>query len=270
MPNMSQEAINFKKKNSDLNFKNMSIQELNQLPPHNGVINYKLMKTSFSMLNIYNDDSSVVKYFWNEEHDLNSLNLWYEISRKEGIYIDIGAHTGMYTMTSVKANSANKVISIEPYYLNMARLITNLRLNQMVKNVNPVLVAVSNIDTVLNFNINTDYSYLSKGGKIDTNGIPTKVIKLDSLDLDTNKNKILGIKIDTEGEDFKVLEGSQKLIEKFRPKIIIEVRENNKKNIKFFLESFNYDFYIVNDLNEKINLENLTISNVLNIYAKPK
>ena len=86
---MSQEAINFKKENINLNYRNMSLAELNNLPLHNGVIEFKITKTSFLILNIFNDDSSAVKYFWYGSHDLESLNLWYEISKEEGIYVDV-------------------------------------------------------------------------------------------------------------------------------------------------------------------------------------
>jgi len=92
---MSQEAINFRKENINLNYRNMSLVELNKLPPHHGVIEFKITKTSFLILNIFNDDSSAVKYFWYGSHDLESLNLWYEISKEEGIYVDVGAHTGL-------------------------------------------------------------------------------------------------------------------------------------------------------------------------------
>ena len=51
---MSQEAINFKKGNINLNYRNMSLAELNKLPLHNGIIEFKINKTSFLILTIYN------------------------------------------------------------------------------------------------------------------------------------------------------------------------------------------------------------------------
>ena len=51
---MTQEAINFKKENINLNYRNMSLAELNNLPPHNGVIEFKITKTFFLILTIYN------------------------------------------------------------------------------------------------------------------------------------------------------------------------------------------------------------------------
>ena len=47
---MSDEAINFKKENQNLDYKNMGLDELNKLPPHPGVIDFKITKTSFKML----------------------------------------------------------------------------------------------------------------------------------------------------------------------------------------------------------------------------
>ena len=93
-------------------------------------------------------------------------------------------------MTSIRSNPLNNIIVIEPFYLNMARLITNLRLNRMQKSTNVKLVAVSNFDGLSKFKINTEYSYLSKGGKIDNEGISVATIKLDSLKFDNIKKKV--------------------------------------------------------------------------------
>ena len=266
---MSQEAINFKKGNINLNYRNMSLAELNKLPLHNGVIEFKITKTSFLILNIFNDDSSAVKYFWYGSHDLESLNLWYEISKEEGIYVDVGAHTGLYTMTSIRSNPLNNIIAIEPFYLNMARLITNLRLNRMQKSIDVKLVAASNFDGLSKFKINTEYSYLSKGGKIDNEGTSTVTIKLDSLKFDNTKKKVRGIKIDTEGEDLNVLLGAQNLIKTYKPKIIIEIRNENKSQIQEIFYKFNYKLFDVSNMQNNINLNDLNIKNVMNIFANP-
>ena len=105
---MSKEAIEYKSLHKDINFENLSLAELNKLPSHNGVYDFKISKNSFLMLNIINDDSSVVKHFWRGSHDLKELDLWFEISKNEGVIIDVGAHTGLYTITSLKANPKKK------------------------------------------------------------------------------------------------------------------------------------------------------------------
>jgi|TARA_Y100000294_G_scaffold177476_1_gene202971 hypothetical protein len=84
---MSEEAIKFKKENINLNYRNMSLAELNKLPPYNGVIEFKITETSFLILNILNDDSSAMKYFWRGSHDLKSLDLWYKYLKKKGFML---------------------------------------------------------------------------------------------------------------------------------------------------------------------------------------
>ena len=108
---MSEQAIKYKALHTELAFKKMSLNELQKLPQHNGMLNFKISETSFLILNILNDDSSAIKYFWKDSHDLKNLDLWYNIAKKEGVYIDVGAHTGLYTLTATKANNRNKIIS---------------------------------------------------------------------------------------------------------------------------------------------------------------
>mgnify|MGYP001483757392 CR=1 FL=1 len=264
---MSKQAIEYKSSHKDINYKEFSLAELNNLPAHNGVYNFTISKTSFLMLNIINDDSSVVKHFWRGYHDLNELDLLYKITKDEGVFIDVGAHTGLYTITSLKANPNNNVICFEPYFMNLSRLITNLRLNGLSNNVSTILGAVSNFDGKSKFKIDTERSYMSKGGKLSGEGQDTNVYKLDTLFFKKFKKKINVIKIDTEGEDFKVLLGAEDLIREHKPKIIIEAREENKIEITNFLKSKSYKLYNVNNLNNEFDLENNKIENVINLYA---
>jgi FkbM family methyltransferase len=265
---MSEQAIKFKTSHKESSFINMSLAELQKLPAHNGILNFKISKISFLILNILNDDSSAVKYFWRNSHDIESLDLWYEITKKEGTFIDVGAHTGLYTLTAMKANKENNVICFEPYFMNLSRLITNLRLNGLIKNVSPILGAISDFDGKSKFKITTEKSYMSKGGKIGEEGLDIDVHQLDTLYFNKLKKKIIGMKIDTEGEDYKVLVGAKKLIKKYRPKIIVEVRDENKIEISDFLKKYDYKFFNVLNLENELNLESYSIKNVMNLYAK--
>ena len=232
------------------------------------MLNFKISKTSFLILNILNDDSSAVKHFWKDSHDINSLDLWYDITKNEGVYIDVGAHTGLYTLAAMRSNKANTLICVEPYFMNLSRLITNLRLNGFSKNISTVLGAASNFDGKGKFVVSTDRSYMSKGGKIGSSGLDIDIFKLDTL-YSKKPNKVLkGIKIDTEGEDLKVLMGAENLITKYKPKIIIEVREENKKDIGRFLKKFSYSFFDVLNLDKELDLNEYKIKDVINLYAK--
>ena len=92
---------------------------------------------------------------------------------------------------------------------------------------------------------------------------------LDSMDLENLNRNIKAIKIDTEGEDLKVLLGGQKLIEKNRPQIFVEVREDNKQEIQMFFKDLNYSIHNFSNIDKDIDLKNLKIKNVINIYARP-
>ena len=99
-------------------------------------------------------------------------------------------------------------------------------------------------------------------------GSDIDVYAIDDLYFNKLNKPLKGIKIDTEGEDHKVLQGCEKLINYYKPKIIIEVREDNKLKIKQFLNNYNYKFFDMSNLNNEIDLETLSINNMVNIFAK--
>ena len=71
----------------------------------------------------------------------------------------------------------------------------------------------------------------------------TKKIRLDSFDF---KEKIGFIKIDVEGHEFKVLEGSKKLLEKDKPVLLIEIDKYHSSKVKetfIYLKELNYDAF---------------------------
>jgi len=105
--------------------------------------------------------------------------------------------------------------------------------------------------------------------KAQLHSTPCLVLHRYNKTFQKTEKKIKGIKIDTEGEDFKALQGSFKLIEEFKPKIIIEVRNTNKSNIQKFLEKLNYELFDIDDLKNKVNLNDHTIQGVSNILANP-
>ena len=108
-----------------------------------------------------------------------------------------------------------------------------------------------------------------KGGKLANSGESINTMKIDDMNFDKINKKVKGLKIDTEGEDLKVLIGSQKTIQKFKPKIIIEVRNENKFKIQEILHKHNYVMYSVNNLSATVDLKNFKIDKMINIFAKP-
>lgn len=220
-------------------------------PPISGIYDIKVEATIFKMLCIQSDDTSVVDRVLNKAHYDSALSQWQSWCQNKGVYIDIGAHTGLYTLVAMGSNQDNKVITFEPLPINYFRILSNLRLNDLKysKKVNVYNLAVSDKNKEVNFTIPSDHSYLSKGGKIDkqVQGLRTKAIHLDSLNIADNI-KINGIKIDTEGEDLNVLKGGLNLISRFMPKLMIETRKDNYNDIINLIKTIGYkDIYTFND-----------------------
>ena len=232
----------FINKNKDAErLKQISNDNLEKNIPVSGIFRLTLSKISFEMLVINSDDTSVSRRFWNDNYSDFSLERWSNWSLEEGLYLDIGAHTGLYTMAALTANNKNRLLSIEPFPLNYHRIITNLRLNNLDnKNVKVLNCAVSDSNKVVKFDVRTPRSYLSKGGKINKQGEDIQAIKLDSLNFTGNNIDIKGIKIDAEGEDLKIILGAEKIIKKYKPKIIIECRKNNINEVLTFLSKLGY------------------------------
>ena len=122
---------------------------------------------------------------------------------------------------------------------------------------------------VKNFTFHPDHSFMSKGGKITENGEKIQVLKLDDISINDDR-KVMGIKIDTEGEDYKVLLGAKNIIKNNLPDILIEVREENKLLIREFLITLGYKFFALHDKLVLTDLIDLQINESINIYASTR
>ena len=83
----------------------------------------------------------------------------------------------------------------------------------------------------------------------DEGTLSVNKIKIDNFKLE---KKICAIKIDTEGNEFEVLEGAKNYINKDKPDILFEINENCFDKCLEFLKIYGYDFYFVDEIDEKI------------------
>ena len=77
-----------------------------------------------------------------------------------------------------------------------------------------------------------------------------KGIETETLDNLYNSKKIINIgfiHLDVEGFEYKVLEGSHKIISMFRPIIVTESHENDK-DIKPLIHKYGYNVYVINEI----------------------
>ena len=169
-----------------------------------------------------------------EQHLSDYFNLY------SGVFLDIGAHIGKYTLIVAKKLGNNGfVIAVEPEKSAYNFLLKNIKLNNL-NNVIPLKLAAYSHDTTLKLyhapepretTIMKDY------------GIGYEIVKARALD---NVLKDLGVKdvdlvkIDVEGSEYDVLKGMKEILGHSNPRVIIEVINGNRDRVLDFMSKMGY------------------------------
>jgi len=138
--------------------------------------------------------------------------------------VDVGAHVGYYTLVFAKyVGATGRVISFEPLPENFALLKKNVELNQL-KHVDLFASAIFSHSGNLTISIPDD----SNSGGASVMPLPggkhrrVQATTLDLVSSDLNLKPDF-IKIDVEGCEFDVLNGSRETIRRCRPQMLIEL-----------------------------------------------
>ena len=172
---------------------------------------------------------------------------------KDGMYcFDLGGNIGYYAVIeSNLVGRQGKVFAVEPSPLNYNLLKTNLD-NQKMDNFSVFNIAIGDKDGEIEF-IVTEKSNLCKVKTSDkeVNELENiKVIKvqsktLDSFVLENNIEKIDFLRMDLEGYEYNVIMSSKSILEKYKPKLLMEIHWTigTEKTIEFlkFLQNLNYE-----------------------------
>jgi len=161
------------------------------------------------------------------------------------IFIDVGAHVGKYALKVAKANPASLVIAIEPGKLQFNALIDGIRKNNL-KNVIPLNIAAWDSAARLKLRV---YSAIDTSTVVDEFDGFGRLICIENVEArpldDVVKELGLGcvdwVKIDVEGAELHVLRGFRSGIARFRPRVIIEVKEFNREGVFNFFREVNYE-----------------------------
>lgn len=175
-------------------------------------------------------------------------------SLDKGIFIDIGANIGKYTVKiGNQLKDRGKVIAIEPQPANFKALEKNVKLNNL-KNVYLKKVACSDSNGFTKFYIDYIGDYDGRHSLIKNKRSRKKIkVRIQKLDFILDELKIKEvdlIKIDVEGAESLVLKGALKTLKNSHPKIIFEAWDENYLNkIKEVLKPFNYKIKQINIIN---------------------
>ena len=205
---------------------------------------------------IYNWDPSGAEVFltqcftdWgNEYFFLDSFK-----DRKNGIFLDIGCHSGYYSI--LYSNYFNKIVGFEPNSkcIEILKNLENERFNWNQNFVGNKSIEVKSKENPNGYSF-YDNSYLGKDFSVKS----LSQITLDNYCKKNELSNISAIKVDVDGIDLEVLQGANEIIDNNRPCIMIE---NYSIELFKFFKDKNYSFWTLSSSKDKpydLQLEEIT------------
>lgn len=222
-------------------------------------INYKKGKSFYLFLALRHGIKKILGIYERSVSDLIIANI-----KKGDVCVDVGSHIGYFTilMAGISGNEG-RVFSIEPIKENCDLIAKSLEKNNFCNTTVLNIGAGDRIgDTPAVVFEDSSMGNFSDSGFINypldkaTTNFHTSTI--DSLLQNYSLEKLNLIKIDVEGYEYKVLKGAEELIDKFHPKLVIEVHS---------LDIWPYVFFFLKDKQYTIKYLSNT-SNVFYIFAE--
>lgn len=200
----------------------------------------------------------------NNDYD-EEIGLLGEVVNKKLESIDVGVYRGVYSYQMSKLSS--HVHSFEPNPLiypylekNLTSIISNMTLYDMALSDKSEVVDLKipkRFKVLIKKNYEEAYKLglatIHKENSLGKNNFSIFKVKADKLDNIIQNRKIGFIKIDVEGHEKNVLIGSEMIIKKYKPNLLVEIEERhtNEKieNIIGFINDFGYKSFFSDGYN---------------------
>ena len=161
-------------------------------------------------------------------HDLADLRYLWRILRPGMVFLDIGAHHGLYSLVAAKRLGAGStVIAFEPSQNELRRLRLHVRLNRMRSvRAEPLALGAENSRKTF-FQIvsgdNTRGGLRPPASSDSVSEASVETARLDDYVARLALDRVDVVKLDVEGGELEVLQGASSVLKKFRPIFICEV-----------------------------------------------
>lgn len=178
---------------------------------------------------------------------------------EDEVFLDVGANDGISALTFRLFNKSNKIISFEPDEKHKSSLD---RVARKIKNFQYFLFGLGNknevkklfIPSCKGVYIGQLASYIFEEAKNNVKAIITeknidqhvKIIEknVETKTIDSLNLKPRAIKVDVEGFEFEVLQGSINTLKKYNPVLMIEVNNSSINQVLKFLKDLNYSPFV--------------------------
>ena len=237
-----------------------------------GVVLKRKLPKEFNSLPMFVTPEGGLKYWKPSLENIDPM-LYYiaeHYIEQNDVIWDIGANIGLFTFASIaKAGKSGKCLAIEADIV-MANLVKKSATLNREYHIDILPLAISNSNGLVEFiiaeraratnHIVTTKGSSQAGGVRDSYMVPS--VTLDYLLQHYAKPDFL--KIDVEGAEKFVLEGATELLSKVRPKILVEVGDDDFSYVSEILKRNDYVMYNADDL-KKLTKIDLAVSNTLAI-----
>jgi FkbM family methyltransferase len=213
------------------------------LDPHNIYVKIKGARYSFIYRSVDYDDLNMMcrenlKYW-----ESSSREIFSTLSLTSRCAVDIGSYTGVYTLVAAKTNRKIQTISFEPNPELYTALEKNIEINRL-KNFNLEQLALDKEIGSAILYLNHE-QYTSVGSLIKSSAVGKQIsvnkTTLDAYCAEKRVNSIDLIKIDVEGYEINILEGSKVTLEKYSPIILMEALTTSSLESQYlYLNQFGY------------------------------
>ncbi|QQG40043.1 MAG: FkbM family methyltransferase [Candidatus Aenigmatarchaeota archaeon] len=163
------------------------------------------------------------------------------LGAKPKMFVDVGAHVGRFTVTAAAGGA--RVLALEPSRENYRTLMRNISANGLGRKVNALNIGCSNRKGTATLYFVPSQEGTSSMKKQRGVGEACRVDRLDSIVQKAGlKAEDVGlIKIDVEGLEAIVLEGSANILKRGKPTLVLEIMEDARnRKITAFLSKFGY------------------------------
>ena len=226
-----------------------------KLPPSGSI---EIKNSSGKTLKIETNQTSYLTQliFWNGYTNFEYTDIYTKLIKKIGVFYDIGANIGFYSLIAEMENDNIKVVGFEPATGPLHYFKENVKVNNL-KNIKVEPLALSEKEGKITFHEikNQKYKYLEHNLAGESNaGSKTKgrnyvltdvnTTTLDKYVKDNHVDNIDLMKMDTEGTEHLILEQSQHVLSIMKPIIICETLFNTiEPQLESILSSYGYEFY---------------------------
>jgi FkbM family methyltransferase len=230
-------------------FQDLNIRGLRELPAYAGFVEAAFCgDLTFVMFLCDGDDGVSMRLLWKQQFEPASVNIWRVLVQDAELVLDVGGHTGIYSIVAGLTKAQCEIHTFEPHEMNVGRLLLNLRANGLqVANVHNLAASATNGQAPFNAKVSF---YLLSGGAIAPEGATyTKMVQTRRID-DVVRPRSTArscVKIDTEGHEAHVLEGMPNLLA-LKPDIILECAlVPGMAQAEQHLLRLGYEFYVISD-----------------------